>query len=393
MPDSLRSHSLKQSRCQSNKLGFPQLQGILGRPAYRFLDPVGPVGGRFWSLEARCYHDAMSALHPGWSSVLGPGVFLLVLFAACGSRTEEPCGEIVLPAIEPPGIALATPELTRQNLVGWVRWLSSPELGGRHAGEPGADATAALLARQMALLGLAAPDDGYCREFELLDGFDYNVVGYSDSALAEGDSPVILLGAHYDGQGKHPAGTVYPGADDNASGLAVLLEVARLVARAPSSDAVLPVVSSVEVVFAALGAEEVGQVGAQAYLAEPPVDPARIQLVINLDMVGRPWPGDVSTAVGYQALGESSLDVAALVRRASELAGVTVRPLADLGEQAPTISDARVFGETLPTLLLSTALHEDHHELTDTPERIDYEQIERTGSLVLALIDILASHS
>jgi hypothetical protein len=59
----------------------------------------------------------------------------------------------------------------------------------------------------------------------------------------------------------------------------------------------------------------------------------------------------------------------------------------------PTISDAEVLAARWPTLLLSTGLHEDHHQLSDTPERIDYGQIERAVRLVLELGDIIAGLS
>ena len=291
--------------------------------------------------------------------------------------------------MDPPRIDLASPGVSRQNLTAWIEWLSSPRLAGRHAGEAGADATAAVLASQMAAFGLTSPAAGYCRGFELLGGPDYNVVGLAGPTAPASDSPVVLLGAHYDGQGMHPAGAIYPGADDNASGLAALLEVARLVTRQrPSEDGART--SAIGWVFAALGAEEVGQVGSRAYLAAPSLDPSRIRLMINLDMVGRPWPGERRRAIGYQAMGPAREATVSALDRAAELAGVEVRPLAGLGELAPTISDARVFAARMPTLLLSTALHEDHHQLTDVPERIDYGQIERTVQLVLTLADILA---
>lgn len=309
---------------------------------------------------------------------------------ACGASRTDPCAEVAVPSLERPRIEMADSDVSRSNLAAWVKWLASPELLGRHAGEPGADAAAALLAGQMADLGLTARDGAYCRGFELLDGLDYNVVGYSDTRSLTGDGPVIVVGAHYDGQGVHPSGQIYPGADDNASGVAALLELARLTARRRGErEAAGPRVGWV---FVALAGEEVGQQGAHAYLAEAAIDAARVALMVNLDMVGRPWPGDDPAAIGFQAMSASMVEVASLVLRASQRSGVEVRPLAAAGARAPMQVDARVFAESMPTLLLSTALHEDHHQVTDTPERLDDAQVERTVHLVLALADILASH-
>ncbi len=316
------------------------------------------------------------------------------------------CAGAASPAIELPAIDLRDPGVSRHNLRAWVELLTSPRLRGRHAGEPGAREAAALLAAQMAQVGLVPPHPvaGYCRSFRFLDAEDFNVVGYLN--VVDHPRPMILISAHYDGQGVHPAGMIYPGADDNASGVSALLEVARLAARRKADGSVRPAW-----VFAALGAEESGQQGARAYLSEPSTTLSHINLAINLDMVGRQLPGqqlpgqqlpgqqlpgeqlpgERRAAIGYLALGGSAARTLSGLRTAAEGLGLEIRSLEGLGEFTPLISDAEVLATRLPTLLLSTALHEDHHQLSDIPERIDYGQIERTVRLVLELGDIIAA--
>ncbi len=332
-----------------------------------------------------------------------PSILLVcwLLSTACEPAKDDAggmCAGVRPPAIEQPAIDLEDPGISRHNLRAWIELLTAPGLRGRHAGEDGARHAAALVAAQMARVGLVPPGraggapskpsgDDYCRGFPFLDAEDYNVVGTLPRSSFAMETPgmpvdqrVMLLSAHYDGQGVHPAGMVYPGADDNASGVAALLEIARLAARRPAPR--------IGWAFVAFGAEEGGQQGSRAYLSTPVV--ARIELAVNLDMIGRPFSGE-RDAIGYLAYGRSAPATQAWLRAAANDSGLKVRSLEQSGELMPAISDAEVLATRLPTLLLSTALHEDHHQLTDTPEKIDYGQIERTVRLVLELGDMIAA--
>ena len=98
--------------------------------------------------------------------------------------------------------------------------------------------------------------------------------------------PVIVLSAHYDHLGIRD-GRIYPGADDNASGVATLLEIARVCVAQPFRHGL---------VIAALDAEEGGLQGARAFMAGPPVPKDRIALNVNLDMVARGDKGEIYVA-------------------------------------------------------------------------------------------------
>jgi Zn-dependent M28 family amino/carboxypeptidase len=111
-----------------------------------------------------------------------------------------------------------------------------------------------------------------------------NVVG-----LVRGTRPdarALLVSAHYDHDGVRD-GVLYPGADDNASGVAVLLALATWTRAHPLSHTA---------VFAATDAEEVGLRGAEALLADPGFTRARLGAVLNMDMVGRPDGGGLAVA-------------------------------------------------------------------------------------------------
>ncbi len=245
----------------------------------------------------------------------------------------------------------------------------------------------------MAGLGLdSLTEAGFCRGFTLYDGKDYNVIGQLSNGSSGSDRPNILVGAHYDGQGRHPAGKIYPGADDNASGVAALLEVARLAKRQHSSTE-KTATSGVDWTFVAFGGEEVGQLGARSFLADASIDLAQLDLAIHLDMVGRPLGPDAQNAIGYLTLSKNTPPLAQALKQAANAAGVEIVSLEDFGALKPMITDAEVFSHRLPTLLLSTALHEDHHRVSDTPDRLDYDQIQRASQLVLALAGIIADRS
>ena len=88
-------------------------------------------------------------------------VFLTL--AACRGPIEEAdvwCTGVPAPAIDPPALDLEAPGVSRRNLLAWVELLSAPDLRGRHAGDPGADVVAGLLAAQMNRLGLAPARSG-----------------------------------------------------------------------------------------------------------------------------------------------------------------------------------------------------------------------------------------
>ena len=310
---------------------------------------------------------------------------VLPALVACGEKVPPGppfCPGVAMELVRP---APSAPDeegarVSVANLRLWVDLLAAPELRGRHATSADSSMVAALLADRMSDLGLEAPFAGsYCQAFPVMEDDGYNVVGHLG---AEGLSrTAILLGAHYDGQGMHPAQFHYPSADDNASGVAALLEVARLARRRDWPF---------DLVLMATGAEEIGRVGAAAWARHPSVPLENLALAVNLDMVGRPWPADPAAAIGYLALGEEPESVAARLGEASAASGVEVRPLAELFAEQDLRSDSAVYRRHAPTLYLSTGLHEDHHQPTDTPGKVDPEQIGRTVRLTLALLEILA---
>jgi Zn-dependent M28 family amino/carboxypeptidase len=171
----------------------------------------------------------------------------------------------------------------------------------------------------------------------------------------------IVVTAHFDHLGTRN-GQVYPGADDNASGTAGLIEIARQIAASPPRNSIL---------FAALDAEEIGLRGARALVADPPVPLTAISLNVNLDMIGR---SDVDEL--YAAGTHHYPSLTDLVERVAGRADIRLlrghdRP--DLGPRNDwtMLSDHAAFHEVgIPFIYFGVEDHDDYHSPTDTFENI-----------------------
>ena len=188
----------------------------------------------------------------------------------------------------------------------------------------------------------------------------------------------VVVGAHYDHLGyggdaslaPEQVGTIHPGADDDASGVAALLAVARAAAAAGPARRTL--------VFAAFGAEELGILGSAHLVRNMPPGCAAdsVQLMVNLDMVGRAQGGKVfvdgaATAEGLKAR------VEALAVRPPPL-GLT---LAFGGDGYGPSDHTSFHAKGAPVIFLFTGAHADYHRPTDTPEKLDYPALARIAQL------------
>lgn len=183
---------------------------------------------------------------------------------------------------------------------------------------------------------------------------------------------VLVIGAHYDHLGfggpasRAPGNhSVHPGADDNASGTAFLLEVARRLAAGPR----LPRT----VLFAAFGAEELGAIGSRYLVEHPPVPVASMVAMLNADMVGR-LRGNrlVVDGVGTAA------DWEPLVREAGAGLGLDFA----FGSEGFGASDHTSFTTArVPVAFFFTGVHDDYHMPTDTADRIQTEGLARISLL------------
>jgi aminopeptidase YwaD len=193
----------------------------------------------------------------------------------------------------------------------------------------------------------------------------------------------VVIGAHYDHIGFGHYGTrnsstegqVHPGADDNASGTAVLMELAR---RLSASD----IKPSRTIVFAAFSAEELGLFGSRHYVNHPAVPLSSIKAMINLDMVGRLRDGRV-TVFGTRSAQEFS----DIVNSAATELGLEIRESDGIGR-----SDHMPFySKKIPALHFFTGVHADYHGPGDTWDKLNLEGMAKISELVLATVRSIAN--
>lgn len=203
-----------------------------------------------------------------------------------------------------------------------------------------------------------------------------NVVGYIPARQTSQQS--VLVGAHLDHL--EPNGDKwYPGADDNASGSAVMLEVARLIA-ADYENGYKPLRN---IVFASFTAEEIGLLGSQYYSLHPVFCADSTTVFINLDMVGRLLANE-QEGIHLHINGKNRMNEFAQILNeinVDSMLFVDSETLA--GSSVYSLSDHYHYDNLgLPSYILTTGLHTDYHKPTDTPEKLSYEGMGRLVKLI-----------
>ena len=212
-----------------------------------------------------------------------------------------------------------------------------------------------------------------------------NVLGFlpGTGQPAAADAPAIsaaetiVLGAHYDhlgygGSNSAAPGdtTVHHGADDNASGTALLVEVAKIL----QSGGALPR----GVLFVAFSGEERGLLGSAHYTANPVLPLSDTVVMVNLDMVGR-LDGDKLVVHGTG----TGTGLEELIDRLTAAAGFTVAK--EPGGFGPS-DHASFYAKKIPVLHIFTGSHADYHRPTDTADKINYDGMVRLAQLVAGVV-------
>jgi aminopeptidase YwaD len=231
------------------------------------------------------------------------------------------------------------------------------------------------LNKEMEHVGLLIPMNlSATTDLKIARGNTQNVVGViegSDSLLKD---EYIVIGAHYDhlGKGGPSSGSRMPdttavhcGADDNASGVAAILEIA---------GAIRSIKPKRSVIIVAFGAEELGLVGSKYFFKNKLVDPKKIKAMINLDMIGRMRPdktlsvGGTGTAAEFDTL-LNTLEPKSKMKFARNTDGY-----------GPS-DHSSFYLEGIPVLYFSTGAHSDYHTPFDTYDKLDYNSMKLVADL------------
>jgi Zn-dependent M28 family amino/carboxypeptidase len=219
---------------------------------------------------------------------------------------------------------------------------------------------------------------------------DNNVVALippaGDPTLAE----YLLVGAHYDHLGRGDAhslehsgeeGKIHNGADDNASGTAVVVELARAFASERSQH---PDAFKRGLIFGLWSGEELGIIGSSDFVEHPPVNLSNITAYVNFDMVGRLNENKLY----LQGVGSSSV-WRKLIEKRNVAAGFNVVLQDD--PYLPTDVTA-FYPKGMPVMHFFTGSHEDYHRPTDTADKINYDGMERIATFAYGIIaDLLVA--
>ena len=207
---------------------------------------------------------------------------------------------------------------------------------------------------------------------------DNNIVAVlppAGQASAGSETEYVMLGAHYDhlGRGetggfriKGEEGMIHNGADDNASGVSTLLEMAAQLAERRQSH---PQEFQRGVIFSFWSGEELGLIGSDRYAAKPTVDLKQVVAYLNFDMVGRLRENKLT----LQGVGSSSV-WKKLIERRNVLAGFDLTLQQDPYLPTDTTS---FYPKGIPVLAWFTGSHEEYHRPADDPDTLNYEGIER----------------
>jgi hypothetical protein len=272
-----------------------------------------------------------------------------------------------------------------------IGFLSGDDLAGRGFGSPGLEKAAEYVARQFRDAGLvpaAEGEESYFQVWQAAGGEGKglatlkNVVGIIPGTSSRFAGESVVVGAHYDHLGLgwpdvrgDNRGRVHPGADDNASGVAVLIELARALAKGAKPGRTL--------VFVAFAGEEAGKLGSKHYVTRRERYPAgKVIGMVNLDTVGRLGKGKL-LALGAQ----SAREWVHILRGAGFVTGVEIDAVAedlDSGDQV-SFTEAGV-----PAIQLFTGPHADYHRPTDTAEKIDHEGLVKVAAVAQEIIEYLS---
>ena len=254
-----------------------------------------------------------------------------------------------------------------------VQFLAADALEGRGTGTAGNDSAAAFAARRYAALGLQALSPGYLQLFTARSAMAAHSVGGAGLrtqnvfAFLRGTDPalrgqVVVVGAHIDHLGRSTSGALDPeagdairnGADDNASGTAGVLELARVFVARPTRRSML---------FVNFSGEELGLLGSQYFVEHSPVPLDSIVAMLNFDMIGR-MRGDSVIVYGVA----TAREMPAALDSANARLGLAVR---GLGDGFGPSDHSSFFARNIPVLHFFTNLHGDYHRATDDADKVN----------------------
>lgn len=265
-----------------------------------------------------------------------------------------------------------------------VNALTADSLMGRSVGSKGESIASDYIYKVFREAGITNLYTKSGQDFSFVSDKGDTVYSKNVVAIIEGYDPLlknefVLIGAHYDHLGFNKIKIdgkdtfqIYSGADDNASGVATLLEVAKQIKNEAFNF-------KRSVIIAAFGAEEAGLMGSWYFVNRAFNYTDKIGLMINLDMVGRSG-GDNFPRV-YTVL--PGVELSTMLKDISDLPAM-ISPKIYSNDYFP--SDHQPFSSKgIPVALITTGNHRDYHTIKDLPENLDYKTMAEISRYVFEL--------
>jgi hypothetical protein len=261
-----------------------------------------------------------------------------------------------------------------KNLKKHIKYLASDELEGRGTGTVAETKAGDYIISQFMKIGLKPlGENGNFRQlFAAKKGVPPNITQVNANNILgwidNGKSESIVIGAHYDHLGlgdqgsslqANSNGIVHNGADDNASGVAGMLELARFYSKNKITE-------NYNFIFLAFSGEELGLMGSKYLLDNPTFDLKKINCMVNLDMIGR-YREDKGVSIG--GIGTSKFWEENAAKLASEMKIKYTLDSAGIGPSDHT----SFYLKDIPVLFLFTGAHQEYHKPTDDTNLINYE--------------------
>jgi hypothetical protein len=336
-----------------------------------------------------------------------------VLFAAYRIKTDRQAEQPIVdnhpvqpipdepyqPEPEPPReytLEEAVASINEEDLKKDLYYLASQELEGRMSGKKGNIVAADYIKKKYESFGLDTMYDKFSirrmnpgPNNETGDDFTQNIYAWIEGSDPVLKNEIVVVGAHMDHIGYGPSmsrsggGKVHPGADDNASGTVALMQIAK-------AFSMLKGKVKRTVVFQSYSAEEMGLIGARHYCDNPsfPKDNPSIRshvAMINMDMVG--YLGKGMYFAGFHE-GNSSVDLRAYI---NELNGKYSFARQITSQGSGGSDHACFYNKRVPVAFMHTGGHPHYHTPTDTPDRINYEGIEKVAKYTFELAHKVAN--
>jgi hypothetical protein len=272
-----------------------------------------------------------------------------------------------------------TKDIRQDELAQDVRFLAQPALKGRKTGSWESQTVRRFLIQRFEQYKLIPW--AQCASFEQGFRFGTNIIGVlpgSDPNLA---NEIVLISAHYDHVGIQ-GWKVCPGACDNASSVAAMLEIAESLSLSDTKP-------KRTICFAAFDAEEMGCLGSFAFTCREDYDDTKIAAVINMDLLGR----DMLDVVGHSLFVTGTENYSRIENEVSAACTQNDLKFIPLGLDliGPVGDHIAFISSRRPVLFFTCGINKDYHQPTDTADKLNFSKLKQESAVVEQTLLTLAN--